>query len=43
LLDFLNHGSSDAPKPFVLNTDTMNSKVRGLQHLIMAMPEFQLA
>jgi uncharacterized protein (DUF1800 family) len=43
LLDFLNHGSSSAPRPFVLNPETMNSKVRGLQHLIMAMPEFQLA
>jgi uncharacterized protein (DUF1800 family) len=43
LLDFLNHGSNNQPKPFVLTTDTMNSKVRGLQHLIMAMPEFQLA
>jgi uncharacterized protein (DUF1800 family) len=43
LLDFLNHGPHDQPKPFVLTPDTMNSKVRGLQHLIMAMPEFQLA
>jgi uncharacterized protein (DUF1800 family) len=43
LLDFLNHGPRDKPKPFVLTPDTMNSKVRGLQHLIMAMPEFQLA
>jgi hypothetical protein len=43
LLDFLNHGPRNEPKPFVLTPDTMNSKVRGLQHLIMAMPEFQLA
>jgi uncharacterized protein (DUF1800 family) len=43
LLDFLNHGPQNRPRPFVLTPDTMNSKVRGLQHLIMAMPEFQLA
>jgi uncharacterized protein (DUF1800 family) len=43
LLDFLNHGPQNQPRPFVLTAATMNSKVRGLQHLIMAMPEFELA
>ncbi|MBV8782015.1 MAG: DUF1800 domain-containing protein [Phycisphaerae bacterium] len=42
-VDFMTHGAKHEPKPFVLNPETMNAKVRGVMHLMVAMPEYQLA
>jgi hypothetical protein len=39
----MDHGTKNEPKPFVLDKDVLNDKVRGLLHLLMAVPEFQLA
>lgn len=42
-ITYMNHGTKNEPKPFVLEKDVLNDKVRGLLHLMMAVPEFQLA
>jgi hypothetical protein len=39
----MNHGTKNEPKPFVLDKDMLNDKVRGLLHLMMAVPAYQLA
>lgn len=43
LVEYMNKDSKGTTKPFKLNTDTVNSKVRGVLHMMMTMPEFQLA
>ena len=43
LITYMDHGSKNEPKPFVLEKDLLNDKVRGLLHLLMAVPEYQLA
>ncbi len=43
LLAYMDHGPKEQPVPFVLDKDALNDKVRGLLHLLMATPEFQLA
>jgi hypothetical protein len=43
LVEYMDHGPKNEPKPFVLDKDVLNDKVRGLLHLLMAVPEFQLA
>jgi uncharacterized protein (DUF1800 family) len=40
---YMNHGPEKNPKPFSLEKDAFNDKLRGLIHLMMAMPEYQLA
>lgn len=42
MLDYLNRGTKDEPKPFSLSEGTLNTKVRGLIHLMMSTPEYQL-
>jgi uncharacterized protein (DUF1800 family) len=42
-LDYLNRDARNRPAPFKLTADTINTKVRGLLHLMMTMPEYQLA
>jgi uncharacterized protein (DUF1800 family) len=42
-IDYMNHGPKNEPAPFVLDKDILNNKVRGLLHLMMAVPEYQLA
>jgi uncharacterized protein (DUF1800 family) len=39
---YMNHGPEKNPKPFSLEKDDFNDKLRGLIHLMMAMPEYQL-
>jgi uncharacterized protein (DUF1800 family) len=41
--DFMNRGPKGEKKSFVLTTEMVNTKVKGLLHLMMAMPEYQLA
>ncbi len=41
LVAYLNMGANGQPEPFVLNRDTIDSKVRGLVALILACPEYQ--
>jgi uncharacterized protein (DUF1800 family) len=43
LIAYMDHGSKNEPRPFVLDKDVLNDKVRGLLHLLMAVPEYQLA
>src|ERR1019366_5448456 len=43
LISYMDHGTKNEPKPFVLEKEVLNDKVRGLLHLLMAVPEFQLA
>jgi uncharacterized protein (DUF1800 family) len=43
LLNYLVAGDNGQPVPFVLNRTTIDKKVRGLIHMIMTMPEFQLS
>jgi uncharacterized protein (DUF1800 family) len=43
LAEYMNRDPKGAVKPFKLNTETVNSKVRGVLHMMMTMPEFQLA
>lgn len=43
LLEFMNSGPHGETKPFVFNHQTFNTKVRGILHLMMSMPEYQLA
>jgi uncharacterized protein (DUF1800 family) len=43
LIAYMDHGTKNEPKPFVLEKQVLNDKVRGLLHLLMAVPEFQLA
>ena len=40
---YMDHGTKNEPKAFVLEKDILNDKVRGLLHLMMAVPEYQLA
>ena len=42
-ITYMNHGPKNEPKSFVLDKDVLNDKVRGLLHLMMAVPEYQLA
>jgi uncharacterized protein (DUF1800 family) len=42
-LDYMARGEKGEVRYFKLNPGTVNSKVRGLIHLMMATPEFQLA
>jgi uncharacterized protein (DUF1800 family) len=42
-ITYMNEGTKRDPGPFVLGQDALNLKVRGLLHLIMAVPEYQLA
>ena len=42
-VSYMNHGPKNEPAPFVLDKDILNNKVRGLLHLMMAVPEYQLA
>lgn len=42
MLDYLNRGTKDEPRAFSLNEGTLNTKVRGLIHLLMSTPEYQL-
>ena len=43
LLDYMNRDSKNEPKPYKLTAESINSKVRGLMHMMMTMPEYQLA
>ena len=43
LLDYMNHDAKDQLKPFVLNDSTINYKVRDMLHMMMSVPEYQLA
>jgi uncharacterized protein (DUF1800 family) len=43
LLDFMNRGPKGEKKNFVMSTEMVNTKVKGLLHLMMSMPEYQLA
>jgi len=42
-VSFMNRGPKGETKPFTLKPEIINTKVRGLLHLLMAMPEYQLA
>jgi len=42
LLEYMNRNERNEPVQFVLNGGTINSKVRGVLHLMMSMPEYQL-
>ncbi len=42
LLDYMNKGQNPKVKQFVFDPPSVNSKVRGIIHLMMAMPEYQL-
>ncbi len=42
-IDFMNRGTKGEKKSFVLSPEMVNTKVKGLLHLMMAMPEYQLA
>ena len=39
----LNRDAKNETKPFKLTADSINTKVRGLMHMMMTMPEYQLA
>lgn len=43
LIDYMNRNQRDLPKPFVLNRESINSKVRDMLHILMSTPEYQLA
>ena len=43
LIDYMNRDRNDQPKPWVLNRDSVNSKVRDMLHIVMSTPEYQLA
>jgi uncharacterized protein (DUF1800 family) len=43
LLHYMNLDAKGTTKPFKLTAETVNSKVRGVLHMMMTMPEFQLA
>jgi uncharacterized protein (DUF1800 family) len=43
LVQYVKNDPSKNPKPFALTPDTVNTKIRGILHIIMSMPEFQLA
>jgi uncharacterized protein (DUF1800 family) len=43
LLEYMNRNEKNEPAAFVLNGGTVNSKVRGVLHLLMSTPEYQLA
>jgi uncharacterized protein (DUF1800 family) len=43
LIAYMDHGPKNEPKAFVLEKDVLNDKVRGLIHLLMAVPEYQMA
>jgi uncharacterized protein (DUF1800 family) len=43
LADYMNRDSKGQVKTFKLSPETLNSKVRGVLHMMMTMPEYQLA
>jgi hypothetical protein len=43
LLDYINRDQKGEVKTFKLTAESINSKVRGLMHMMMTMPEYQLA
>ena len=43
LIDYMNRDRNDQPKPWVLNHDSVNSKVRDMIHVMMSTPEYQLS
>ena len=43
LVDFMNRGPKGESKAFALTSESINTKIRGLLHVMMAMPEYQLA
>ena len=43
LLEFMNRNEKNEPAMFSPSPRMVNSKVRGLLHLMMSMPEYQLA
>jgi len=43
LVDYLNVAENGKKQPFVLKDEKPNDKVRGLMHLLMSTPEYQLA
>jgi uncharacterized protein (DUF1800 family) len=43
LIDYMNRDRNDQPKAWVLNHESVNSKVRDMIHVMMATPEYQLA
>ena len=43
LLEYMNRDPKGAAKPFKLTAETVNTKARGALHMMMTMPEFQLA
>ncbi|MEO6437224.1 MAG: DUF1800 domain-containing protein [Tepidisphaeraceae bacterium] len=42
-IDYMNRDAKNETKAFKLSADSINSKVRGLMHMMMTMPEYQLA
>ena len=42
-LDYMNRDSKNATKQFKMSADMINTKVRGVLHMMMTMPEYQLA
>jgi uncharacterized protein (DUF1800 family) len=42
LIDYMNRDGDNKPKPLAVTGGTVNSKVRGMLHLLMATPVFQL-
>jgi uncharacterized protein (DUF1800 family) len=43
LLDYMNRNEKGEPRPFEMTGGSINAKARGVVHLMMAVPEFQLA
>jgi hypothetical protein len=43
LIDYMNRDRNDQSKPFVLNKESVNSKVRDMLHVLMTTPEYQLS
>jgi uncharacterized protein (DUF1800 family) len=42
-VDYMNRDSKNNEKKFKMSAETINTKVRGVLHMMMTMPEFQLA
>ena len=42
-IDYMNRDAKNEKKPFKLTADSINTKVRGMMHMMMTMPEYQLA
>ena len=43
LVEFMNRSEKDQPALFKITPPWINSKVRGVLHIMMSMPEYQLA